>query len=1113
MDKNNHIIEVEVIDRIYYQDEHYFRVQFKGKNYLSKCFSWQIYKEYEIPKKIKCFLDSYNVEEEILIQAGGNHLQHPYYILDLDYSFRLLDFYKTNRAINEFRLIIRGKDTYNYSINYFKTRFDKFSVDEEIECKFRGISLTGDLKFTPTRTFFPIEDIIKNPQQVKSTFYSLLDNNQDLAVRLHNEYGDEENTYILTYCNLLNTKINDLLENLAFNEVATFNQSLIIVENWILHSGFLTTFNEENRKNAKQKAEHSLNNATNLAKVISIIESFEYEKFINSLISKKTELIDEEVDMLYKLLKYSPHHNVDNSLFINILYLLGGQDLFYNQKNKRFIPLIYKRKKELRKEIYENPDSVAVGSFNFLYDKELLGKLLPLTYFEAVICKELDLKDNFLLARTSFFKQCAYFIEDSKVKIESLKLAIQLSNNNILESDNFVFNWKQKEFNKKTIESFFINYKILHPNEEISVNICEALSRRQLLKTTIIAKYETGFQLNYHSVYGIILFKEIKDSFNYKIGDTLEVFVINYNHFTREFLGTTIKKALDYYLNSENSLIWSKYWNSSNFISEMKTEQYNNISLGDILEGEVKSIKEYGAFIDLGFIDALLHKDELRWGFISSVQDVLSNKHKLKVKVIEKNDVEQKINVSLKQLTVDPWINIKNLRIGQKYKCTLYKETPAGFIVELDNELTAFLNKKYLSSNQLKLIDSKRFIKNALSVTINKINEKDQRIYTEAPVFLETVNNNLENQEVSEIPASSSLMPENIQHLRNISFEKAFILESYALSISDINKKIELLEWVKLYTIIYPTRKKFLIELYIFFYKTLYLFYSKQSLNDIKRFFKTLINENNFSKTIVAFPHAKKFLNIIEILSLFGVTSNKSISTLHEIIIAEEDSDQLLSKLSKLLLSANLMYSLTEEERYLKLSQTQVYKYLQSGALTFHLSFEEADKEILEEQRINSMINGGETDTMEFKSTLLFDVRTKKTNRLLEKEVLKTIAAFLNTRGGTLLIGVEDSGEIYGLENDFKNVPGSAQRPKDRFLLHMDSLINNNLGKEFNTSIEINFHQVHEEEICQIDVSPSREPVFLTYKKSQEEFYIRNNAQSIKLSFSEFNRYLIERKQ
>lgn len=1112
MKKNNNIIDVEVIDRILYKNEYYFLVQFDGEKYLSKCFSWQLLKEYEIPPKIKCFSESHNVEENILIQAGGNHLQHPHYVLDLVYSFRLLDFSRINPSTNEFKLIIRGKDNFNYSINYFKSRFDEFSIDEEIECKFKGISINGDLKFMPKRTFIPIEDIISCPQQAKSTFYSLLKSNQELTLRLHREYENEENTYILTYCNLLKVKIDDLLENLSFKEANTFNQSLILVENWVLHSGFLTTFNEENRKNAKKKAEYLLKDATNLVKVISIIESFKYEEFLNNLITKETELTDEEVDIVYKLFKYSPPHNINYSLFINTIYFLGAKGIFCNPNNKRFISLIYKRKKELRKEIYENPDSIVEGSINFLYDKELLGKLLPLTYCEAVICKELSLEDDFLLSRTSFFKQVAYFIDNSKVKIEYLKLAIQLSNNKILDSDNLVFNWEQRKFNKKTIESFLSQYKILNTNENIYEKICTKLSERQLLKTTIVAKFETGFQLNYYGVFGIILFKEIKDSFKYKIGDTLEVYIISYNHFTHEFLGTTIKKTLDYYLNTENSLIWEKFWNSSNLFLEMKNEQYNNIKIGDILEGKVKSIKEYGAFIDLGFIDALLHKDELKWGFISSVQDVVKKNQKIKVKVIEKNDIDQKINVSLKQMTVDPKININKIKIGQKYKCTIYKETQSGFIIELDNGLTAFLNRKYLNQNQLNIIDSKKFVKNALSVTVNKIDKKKQRIFTEEPVFLEIEIKKNGNIEFSEIPLLDESVLDNNQTLRNISFEKAFIIESYAHSISDIKKKIDLFEWVKLYTILYPTRKKFLIELYIFFYQALYLFYSKKSISDVKSFFKNLFNENDFSKTIVAFPHAKKFINILEILSLFGVTSNKSISTLYQIII-EENSDQLILKLSKLLLSTNLMYSLTEEERYLKLSQTQIYKYLQSGALSFQLSFDEADKELIEEQRITKMINGGETDTMEFKSTLLFDVKNNKPNRSLEKEVLKTIAAFLNTKGGTLLIGVEDSGDIYGLENDFKNVPGSAQNPKDKFLLYMDSLINNYLGKEFNTLIEISFHQMHREEICQVDVRPSKEPVFLTYKKNPEEFYIRNNAQSIRLNFREFSRYLSERKQ
>ncbi len=66
------------------------------------------------------------------------------------------------------------------------------------------------------------------------------------------------------------------------------------------------------------------------------------------------------------------------------------------------------------------------------------------------------------------------------------------------------------------------------------------------------------------------------------------------------------------------------------------------------------------------------------------------------------------------------------------------------------------------------------------------------------------------------------------------------------------------------------------------------------------------------------------------------------------------------------------------------------------------------------------MVQSLESKTLEFKSTLQWDVHQKQKNKELHHPVLKTVAAFLNTEGGTLLIGVDDEGNVLGLNDDLK---------------------------------------------------------------------------------------------
>ena len=88
--------------------------------------------------------------------------------------------------------------------------------------------------------------------------------------------------------------------------------------------------------------------------------------------------------------------------------------------------------------------------------------------------------------------------------------------------------------------------------------------------------------------------------------------------------------------------------------------------------------------------------------------------------------------------------------------------------------------------------------------------------------------------------------------------------------------------------------------------------------------------------------------------------------------------------------------------------------------------------------QIKEIIKQGEGAHLEFKSTLRYDLKKKKINKLLEKVVLKSIAAFNNSDGGLLLIGVDDAGKILGLKADYRTL---KKPDKDGFELHLRSLI------------------------------------------------------------------------
>ncbi len=137
------------------------------------------------------------------------------------------------------------------------------------------------------------------------------------------------------------------------------------------------------------------------------------------------------------------------------------------------------------------------------------------------------------------------------------------------------------------------------------------------------------------------------------------------------------------------------------------------------------------------------------------------------------------------------------------------------------------------------------------------------------------------------------------------------------------------------------------------------------------------------------------------------------------------------------------------------------------------------------------LISQGESFTLEFKSTLRTNLVTGEKDPRMEKAVLKTIVAFLNSRGGTLLIGVSDAGETVGAdEASFEN--------RDRMLLHLNHLIEDKIGKEFIPFINYYIVPIDEVIVIRVDCRMSDAPVFLTEGKEQT-FYVRSGPSSIDL--------------
>jgi len=143
-----------------------------------------------------------------------------------------------------------------------------------------------------------------------------------------------------------------------------------------------------------------------------------------------------------------------------------------------------------------------------------------------------------------------------------------------------------------------------------------------------------------------------------------------------------------------------------------------------------------------------------------------------------------------------------------------------------------------------------------------------------------------------------------------------------------------------------------------------------------------------------------------------------------------------------------------------------------------------------EERRIRSLgelIALGESATLEFKSTLRWDVIQNKVNRDLQFSILKTIAAFLNSDGGTLIIGVDDNQDISGLERDLQTL---SKPTTDVFEQTLINLLIEHIGAEFGPVVRPRFENIQGKLVCAIEVNPAGGPAYLSSPRGKE-FYIR----------------------
>ena len=162
---------------------------------------------------------------------------------------------------------------------------------------------------------------------------------------------------------------------------------------------------------------------------------------------------------------------------------------------------------------------------------------------------------------------------------------------------------------------------------------------------------------------------------------------------------------------------------------EKQKELFEKIEAGMKVEGVVKNVTDFGAFIDLGGADGLLHISEISWGKLKHPQEVLSIGDKVKVKILSMNDEKGKISLGLKQTTPEPWSVInEKYQIGQVVTGKVVQIKEYGAFVELEPGLDGLVHISEVAHKRVNDIADELTVGQTVDAKILDIDTERKRI-------------------------------------------------------------------------------------------------------------------------------------------------------------------------------------------------------------------------------------------------------------------------------------------------------------------------------------------------------------------------------------------------
>ncbi len=158
-------------------------------------------------------------------------------------------------------------------------------------------------------------------------------------------------------------------------------------------------------------------------------------------------------------------------------------------------------------------------------------------------------------------------------------------------------------------------------------------------------------------------------------------------------------------------------------------EVYSKINVGDVVEGKVNRIVDFGAFVDINGVDGLIHISELSWSRVKRVSDILKVGESVQVKIIEIDREKNKVSVSLKDLTPNPWdVAESKYAVGTVVETKIARITNFGAFVNLEDGIDALIHISQISNKHVEKVENVLTVGQQVSAVVTEFDKENKKI-------------------------------------------------------------------------------------------------------------------------------------------------------------------------------------------------------------------------------------------------------------------------------------------------------------------------------------------------------------------------------------------------